>query len=178
MPEDLSESTLKENVVEPIAKTEPETDLVVWVAPARPFKRRNRQFYVTLIATASIVGLVLFFVEGWVPVVLIISLIFLFYVMSTVPPEDIEYKITNKGIKIAGRRSDWETLGRFWFSRRFDTRLLVIETYTIPGRIELVIEPYKNEEIQSAIAKFLVHEEIPPSNLDKAAVWFAKKLPQ
>src|SRR5690554_6974200 len=107
MPEENQESTLKDIVPTKVVQEEPEKDLVSWTAPARPFKTRNRKFYVTLIATAGIVGLVIFFVEGWVPVILIISLIFLFYIMSTVPPEEVEYKITNKGIKIAGRRTDW-----------------------------------------------------------------------
>ena len=87
---------------------EPERDLVTWTAPARPFKRRDRQFYVTTFAIAGIVSLVLFLAEGAMPVILIISLVFLYYVLSTVEPESIEYKITNRGIKIAGRLTPWQ----------------------------------------------------------------------
>ena len=80
---------------------EPERNLVTWTAPARPFKRRDRQFYVTTFAIAGIVSLVLFLAEGVMPVILIISLVFLYYVLSTVEPENIEYKATTRGIKIA-----------------------------------------------------------------------------
>ena len=75
------------------------------------------------------------------PVILIVSLVFLYYVMSTVEPENIEYKITTKGIKIAGRLTEWQGMTRFWFSKRFDNDLLVIGTVAIPGRIGIGDKP-------------------------------------
>ncbi len=161
-----------------VVRREPEKDLTVWTAPARPFKRRDREFYVTLAAMAGIVALILFLVEGFMPVILIVSLFFLFYVLSTVEPENVEYKITTKGIKIEERRTAWSLLGRFWFSKRFDHDLLVIESMNLPGRIEFVVLPEKKAEIQKTLSAYLVEEEIPPSFLDKSANWFSKRLPQ
>lgn len=161
------ESTLKES----------EKDLVSWVAPARPFRKADREFYITIIATAAIVGLVLFLVEGWMPVILLISIVFLFYVMTTVPPDNIQYKITSFGIKIEGKLTGWDNLIRFWFSRRFDHELLVFETRTIPGRIEFVITPEVKGEIKKTLAQYITEEEAPPSYLDKAANWLAGKIP-
>lgn len=174
-----NESTLKEtssNRGEEV-KHEPEKDLVAWQAPARPFKRRNREFYVTIVAIAAVVGLILFLVEGFMPVILIISLVFLFYVLSTVEPEDIEYKITNKGIYVAGRKTEWNNLLRFWFSRRFDSQLLIVQTVSLPGRLELVIDPGKKEEIKKTLLNYMPEEEVPPSGLDRAANWFTKRIP-
>lgn len=156
---------------------EPEKDLVTWTAPSRPFKKADREYYITIIATAAIVGLVLFLVEGWMPVVLLISIIFLFYVMTTVEPENIEYKITTAGIKMAGGLTEWSCLVRFWVSRRFDHELLVFESLNIPGRMELVISPEVKEEITKAIIKYIPEEEASPSYLDKAAGWLARKIP-
>ena len=161
-----------------VVRKEPERDLAVWVAASRPFKRRDREFYVTIMAMGGIVALVLFLVEGFMPVILIVSLFFLFYVLSTVEPEKIEYKVTTKGVKIAEKRIDWSNLGRFWFSKRFDNTLLIIESGSLPGRVELVVLPEKKEEIGKALSAYLVEEEVPPSALDKAANWFSKKLPQ
>ena len=158
-------------------KPELEKDLVTWVAPARPFKRRDKQFYVTTISIAGMVCLILFLAEGAMPVILIISLIFLYYVMSTVAPEDIEYKITNKGVKIGGRLTEWQFLGRFWFGKRFDSELLILETRMIPNRMELVVKSEVKGEIEKNLKEYLVEEEISPSNLDKAVDWFSKKLP-
>ena len=167
MPEE-TKSTLKQ---------EPEADLVSWIAPARPFKRRDRKFYTTIIAIAALCGLILFLIEGFLPVILIISIVFLFYILSTVEPENIEYKITNRGIKVGINRTDWELLGRFWFTNRFDTELLIVETAAFPGRLELVIKPEIKAEIEKNVGKYLTQEEIPASSLDKAANWFSERLP-
>ncbi len=178
MPAQNEELTEAEDVKPVVVRREPERDLAVWTAAARPFKKRNRTFYITLIAIAGIVGLILFLVEGFMPVVLIIALIFLFYVLSTVEPENIEYKITNRGLKVAEKRTDWDRCLRFWFTKRFDNELLVVEIVTIPGRLELVINPVDKEQIKKSLLIYLPEEEASPSFLDRAGDWFAKKLPQ
>lgn len=160
-----------------IAKA-PEKDLFSWKAPGRPFKRRDREFWIKVLAIAGIAGLILFIIEGLMPVILIISLIFLFYILSTVEPDVIDYKITNKGIKIADKRTAWGLLTRFWFSKRFNSELLIFETPVLPGRLELVINPKDKTAIRKALSAHLPEEEASPSNMDKAANWFSKKLPQ
>lgn len=172
-----NEGTLKDNESVQVQKKQIEKDLVSWIAPARPFKRRDRQFYVTTISIAGMVCLILFLAEGAMPVILIISLIFLYYVMSTVAPDDIEYKITSNGIRIGDKRTDWEYLGRFWFGKRYDSELLFLETSYLPNRIEIVIKPEIKEEIRKTLKDYLTEEEISPSNLDKVVEWFSKKLP-
>ena len=158
-------------------KNEPEKELISWFAPSRPFKRRDKEYYITLVAIAAIVGLVLFLVEGFMPVILVISIVFLFYVMNTVEPENIEYKVTNRGIKVADKRNDWEMLNRYWFTKRFDTQLLIIESLNFPGRLEVVVNEEIKEKLRSILNDYIKEEEIPPSFLDKAANWFSKKLP-
>lgn len=155
----------------------PEKKLFTWTGAERPFKRRDRDFWVTLLSIAAIAGLVLFLVEGVMPVILIISLLFLFYVLSTVEPGQIPYAITNKGVKVAERLTSWEVITRFWFSRRFDDSLLIFEILTLPGRLELVVNSKDKEELRKVLQKYAPEEEVPPTNLDKAANWFAKKLP-
>jgi len=182
--EDEKEGTLKEEgekargEVQPVVvRQEPEKDLVTWEAPARPFKRRDRQFYITLFAIAGIVALVLGLVEGAMPVVLIVSLVFLFYVMNTVEPGHVEYKITSKGVKVAGRKTEWSVMTRFWFMKRFDSELVIFETLVLPGRLEIVLKDGIKNEVKKAVSTYLAEEEVPPSALDKAANWFARKLP-
>jgi len=63
------------NQTENTLKPEMEKDLVTWIAPSRPFKRRDKQFYLTTVSIAGIVCLILFLAEGAMPVILIISLI-------------------------------------------------------------------------------------------------------
>jgi len=159
-------------------KITPEKDLFTWQAPARPFKRRNKDFWVTVIAIAVIFGLIIFVAEGVMPVILIISIVFLFYILSTVEPEIIEYKITNKGIKIVDRRTDMELLTRFWFTKRFNDEILVFETINVPGRLELVVNSKDKENLRKVLSAHMPEEEAPPSGIDRAANWMSRKLPQ
>lgn len=163
----------------PVVKQESkqtEKELVSWTAPARPFKRRTRQFYVTLFAIAGLMALLLIFMSEFLPILLIISLVFLYYVMSTVEPENVSYIITSKGIKIAEQRIDWINLGRFWFTKRFDTDLLVVEAANLTGRIELVLGANLKDSVKSVLEEYLVYEDVPPSIIDKASALVSQRL--
>jgi len=177
MPARQENTSQGEEITRPAVRPEPEKDLFAWKAPSRPFRRRDREFWMTVIAIAGISSLVLFLIEGAMPVILIISIVFLFYVLSTVPPEEIEYKITNKGIKIVDRRTNWDLLTRFWFSKRSDSELLVFEMLVIPWRLELVINTKDKDSLRKVLSEYLNEEEVPPSSLDKATNWFSNKLP-
>src|SRR3972149_4615619 len=138
-----------------------EKEVYKWSAPARPFKRRNREFYVSLISIAALFSLILFLIEGFLPVVLVVSLVFLFYVLSTIEPDNIDYKITNYGIRIHERLAPWQEMTRFWFVSRFGSELLIIETIRIPGRIEIIISPEDKPKIMALLNKKILHEEVP-----------------
>jgi hypothetical protein len=168
---------IQEDVVEKAPKMETEKLIFSWTAPARPFKRRDRDFWVTIIVISAIVGLILFFAEGFMPVILIISVIFLYYILSTVEPENIEYKITTWGVKMADKLNTWDKLGRFWFTKRFNDELLVFEALTLGGRLEVVIKHADKEKIKKILTRYLLHEQASPSVFDKASNWFSKKLP-
>jgi len=154
-----------------------EKELFSWSAPSRPFKKREREFWVSVMAIASVSGFIFYIIEGLMPVLLIVALVFLFYILSTVEPEEIVYKITSKGVKIVDRRTDWRVLTRFWFSERLGSNLLIFEMISLPGRLELVVNAKDKDSIRKAVLNHLPEEESPPTNLDKAANWFSQKLP-
>lgn len=160
-----------------VVRREPERDLVVWTAPARPFKIRDRQYFVTIFASAGIISLIIFLAEGIMPVILIIALVFLYYILSTVPPENVEYKITTKGIKIADKLTSWQLLDNFWFGKRMDNVVLFFNTFQIPGRIELIINPEIKDELEKEISAYIPFEKSQDSSLDKFTSWVSQKLP-
>lgn len=173
-----TQSTLNDEPQAVVVRREPERDLVTWTAPARPFKRYGRKFYVTIFSIVGIISIILFIAEGVMPVVLLISLIFLFYVLSTVPPENIEYKITNRGVKIAGKETPWQNIGRYWFTPKSGGEVLVFDTAGFAGRIQLVISPELKDRLKKEISAYVTYEEVSPSTLDKVVNWVIKKLPE
>lgn len=171
------ESTLNSEPQAVVVRREPERDLVTWTAPSRPFKRRDRKFYTTVFAIAGIIALVLFLAEGFMPVILIVAIVFLYYVLSTVPPENIEYKITTKGVKIADKVTAWQSLNRFWFSERLGSEVLVFETPLVPGRIEIIVNPEIKDDLKREISTYVPYEKVDAAGLDKFTDWVSKKLP-
>jgi len=154
-----------------------EKELFNWKAPARPFKRRDKHFWTTVVVIAVLIGFLMFIIDGVMPVILIVTVVFFYYVLSTVEPETISFSITNKGAKVFDKRTEWNELTRFWFTKRYNDELLVFEKTTFPGRLEVVINSKDKDKIREILKKYVIEEEVPPSKIDKAANWFAKKLP-
>jgi len=157
--------------------TAQEKTLFNWNSPARPFKPRSRDFYVKVISIAILFGVVLFVIDGIMPVLLIVALLFLFYVLSTVQPEQIQYKVTDKGIYIGEKRTDWDRLGRFWFSDKMGSRILNVEAANLTGKLEIMVPADHEDNITEILKRHLVNETVPPDFLDKAAHWASNRFP-
>lgn len=157
-------------------KQEEEKELFTWKAPARPFKKRDKEFFTTIIAIGFLMSLILFFIDGFLPVMVIVALVFLVYVLSTVPPDEVEHKITTRGIYFAGKINPWFELTRFWFTHRFGSELLILESFRMPGRMEFVINNEDNETIKKHLMDYVLYEEAAPNILDKAAAWLGKRV--
>lgn len=152
--------------------------LLSWRAPVRPFKKRDREFYSTAGAIAFLVMVVLFFLKEWVLIVTIIALLFLVYILSTTPPEEVEHRITNKGIETGGKNYVWNELGLFWFTKQWgETILNVSAPFQMPGRLMMLLGKEKEENLRKLLERFLEHEEMPPTMMEKAGNWLARKVP-
>ena len=103
-------------------------------------------------------ALILFFAEGFMPVVLIIALVFLYYTLNTVEPDKVSYKITNLGVKVGNSTMDWEVINNFWFSKKLDSEILVLELSAIPGRMNLVINTQDKSKIRQTMKKYAPEE--------------------
>lgn len=152
--------------------------LLVWKAPIRPYKKRDREFFSTAAAIAFLVIVILVFLKEWFLIVAIIALSFLTYVLATVPPEEVEHRITNKGIVTGGKNYIWDELANFWFSEQWGGKILNVRTpFQFPGRISLLLGDQKQESVEKLLSRFLELEEESPTITEKAGKWLAKKIP-
>lgn len=153
--------------------------LYSWQAPARPFKRRDKEFWTTVLAIVFLVALILFFVKEWFLIAAIIALTFVYYVLSTVEPEEMEYKITNRGIIYAGTTYPFETISQFWFSEKYGQRIVNFELRGggLVGRLIILVGKGDEKTMRTILLKYLLEEEVKPNFLDKAADWVQKKVP-
>ena len=153
--------------------------LFSWSGPVRPFKKRGREFFSTVIALAILVGIIFFFIEGVMPVIVIGAVVFLVYILSTVPPGDVDYSITNRAIRVGEKGYFWEQMSRFYFTERWGQELLVVDMPTaFPGRLEMVLTgEIDKEALKEALLKYLPMEKTAPGFLDKAVKWLSDKIP-
>ncbi len=158
-------------------RPQPEQVVLDWRAPARPFKKRNRQYYVTIGMIVFLISLILFFAGQFLPIAVVFAVAFLAYVLSAVPPEEIQNAITTYGIRTENNLYYWDELGRFWFTDKYGQKLLHVETVRFPNQITIVLGAQNPEEVEVVLSEVLLQEKPLPSSFDKAAAWLQEKIP-
>lgn len=155
-----------------------EKTLFEWEAPERAFQRRDRDFWITAVAILALVSVIFIFIKEFFLVIALGSVLFLYYVLSTVPPGRIKNKISNRGIYFGEARYPWELLERFWFKKSLSSELLLIGTkLKFPRQISLVVEEKDKERIREIVAKRIPLLETPANTVDKITKWFGERLP-
>ena len=149
-----------------------------WMAPERAYQKKDRDFWITVISILLLVSVILFFVKEFFLIVALVSVLFLYYVLSTVPPQDIKYKITNRGIYFGENRYEWDMFTRFWFKTSLSNEMIHFETILrFPSQISLVINKEDKERIKELVVKKLPLIEESPNFVDKLTKWGVSKLP-
>ena len=176
-----NKSTLKTSTKNPSEVTVvpgPTKDLLVWRAPARPFKKRNREYFSTVVAIVFLLVVILLFIKEWLLIGVIIALMFVSYVLATVPPEEVTHRITTRGVVTGGKTYKWEWFTRFWFSQKWDNDLVYFEALQVfPRQIQLVLKGQSKDEVKKVVERYLLFEKPKKTLMDKAADWLQKKVP-
>lgn len=173
-------STLKEdkNLPLEVLPVKELKTLLSWRASARPFKKRDKEFWTTILAIIFLICLILLFVKEWFLIATIFALTFVYYVLSTVPPEEIDYQLTNRGIRFAKVDYPWESFYRFWISEKWGQKVLNVEGKVgFGGRLMLMLGKQGEGKVKEIMTRYLLHEEAPPTFFDQASEWLSKKIP-
>lgn len=151
--------------------------LYSWKAPTRPFKKRDREFWTTVIAIVFLVALILFFVKEWFLIAAVISLTFVYYVLSTVKPEEIDCVLNNKGVFYVGQLYPWEGFFRFWFSSQYDQKMVNLDMRGgLVSRLSLMVGEGDEAKIKETLSKYLTEETPNPTLIDNAGKWLQEKV--
>ena len=165
-----------EKNIDPENEKEPEVYLG-WTSPSRLFKKRNAEFYKTIGAIVFLLTIILVFASEYVLVLALLSIMFLVYVLSTVPPENVDHRITNLGIESAGHYYRWEELSEFWFDSQWDQNLLVLKPFFGP-RTVILLGLERKEKVRELLAKRIPYRETPDKTwVDNASSWLSSKIP-
>jgi len=160
-----------------IPKPRPEEMILEWDAPSRPFKKRNRQYHTTVLTIAILLSLILFFAGQVLTIAVVIAVVFLGYVMSTIPPHAITNKITSYGIRSEDNLYYWEELGRFWFDEKHGEKILHVEVGRFPHRLALLLGQMRADILTEIISEVLLQQKPALTSTEKFAEWLKKKVP-
>ena len=148
-----------------------------WSSPSRLFKKRDAEFYKMIGAIVFLLTIILVFASEFVLVLAMLSIVFLVYVLSTVPPENVDHRITNLGIESAGHYYRWEELSEFWFDSQWGQALLVLKPFMGP-RIVILLGLEKKEKVRELLTKHIPFRETPDRTwVDNASSWLSAKIP-
>lgn len=153
-------------------------ELLVWRSPARVFVARDKKWFTNVFLIVLILSVILVFMREFITISVLLAITFLSYVLATVPPDEIEHKITNKGVTTAGHSYFWEELRDFWFSKKYGRDIVNIDTKKgFPGRLIILLQGHSQEKVKEILSKYLTFQEKPElSWMEKTTEKFTSRL--
>jgi hypothetical protein len=151
--------------------------LLSWTSPSRLFKKRDKEYFTNIGAIVFLLVIILIFAREFVLIAAVVSIVFLIYVLSTVPPEEVQHHITNLGIESTGQFYRWNTLSEFWFEEQWGQVMLVVKQTAGP-RIIILLGSQDRQRVRDLVAVHIPYREVPEKTwVDNAASWLSKKVP-
>ena len=152
-------------------------EYITWKSPSRLFKKRDKDFFRNIAAIVFLLLVILVFAREFSLILAVLSISFLVYVFSTIPPEDVTHRITNRGIESGGHFYPWDSLRDFWFETQWDQTMMVI--VPVQGtRIIILLGTTPKQTMKDILGRFMTFKEEPQKTVvDSAASWLAKKVP-
>lgn len=151
--------------------------IVSWKSPVHIFKSRSKKYFtkVSLYALVSILAAIAFgefFLVG-----VILAIVFVVLVLANAAPEIIEHKINNMGIISGGKVFLWEDLDSFWFEKRGEERLFMVQTNLhFPSRLIILLTTISERTLLDLLEKHLHYHHAPVHTLfDKWAQTLQKR---
>ena len=163
----------------PIVVTHPEDIygenkvLLSWKADSRPVKKAfNQKFIRTGIVIGVVVALLLAMMQEFFLILVVVSVVFISYVLSNAPIEVVENELTTHGVKTAGQFFYWHEL-----KKSSDVELLAVDVLDkLPGRLFLSFSQDDRVAIKEIFAKHITYvEEEPLTAIDKLYFRFLDK---
>lgn len=142
-------------------KVEQREILLSWSAPDRHFVELNRRTYFMILACVVAFSLILVLVGQYYLMAAIGAVMFLVYVLGTVPPGNVTHTITNKGVETAGEKYEWSNLVDFWYSKRDDQMFLNVGTdLRFPGRLLMLVGEKDVKKVYDVLQDHLIYRDI------------------
>ena len=153
--------------------------LVSWNAPGRPFRKKGKQFFLSVTLILLFFEVILFLFSQYELMMVLLALTFLSVMLSIVPPHDFHYKITTEGIKVEDYFYIWSELYDFYFKRIDGVDILIVRTQTFfPGELKISLGHLTRDHVRKVLVNYLPYREfVKPTFMEKSADWLTQNFP-
>jgi hypothetical protein len=153
--------------------------LLSWTGPGRPYKRRTKQFFLTVILLAFLFEVIAFLFSQYLLMLVIFFLVLMSFSFVLVPPKNFHYRISTEGITVEDHFYLWQELYDFYFKRREGIDILHVRTHSfLPGELIIPLGDITKEHVRSALLSYLPYREvIKPTFMEKSADLLVKNFP-
>ncbi len=154
-----------------------EKKVLEWSSYERPHKVWTREFYSSVIVIAFLVSVILFFIEGLMPVFVVWALVFMLWAMSRTEPATTANTMTTWGLRSADKFYDYQRMTNFWMETKWGSRLLRINLVDSPWHVVFVVGKENEEKIKEEMSKVVPFMEPQPTAMDRFTKWLGEKVP-
>ncbi len=153
--------------------------LLTWKAPGRPFRKRGKEYYLTSLLAAILIEIILFLFAQYMLMMVVLSFVFLSFVLVTIPPHDFTYRLSTEGISMEDHFYLWQELYDFYFKNKEGAETLHIRTQAfLPGELIIPLGHVDKEHLKSILLQALPYREIiKPTFMEKSADWLSRTFP-
>jgi len=153
--------------------------LISWRAPARPFRKKDRSYFTTVATLILLLSMISLLTGQVLLIFTLLGIGFVIYALNSVPPEDIDYKLSTQGVTIGEHFYHWDTLDSFWFNEKENHQILNILTHLhFPAMLIIILDGVDQEAVKKVCASYLpFHEIAPKSTIDKWSESLQKHFP-
>ncbi len=153
--------------------------LVSWKAPSHIFKKRDRSWYTTIGVIVFVLILIATLAQEFLAIGVILAFCFVYFVLSSTQPGEVEHKITTEGVVTSDFSYTWEELSGFWFDKKQELEILVLETKKkFPPNLILLLDKVDRELIKEILSRHLMFWEKPKTSFaEKVGNFLSKKVP-
>jgi hypothetical protein len=156
----------------------PKEVFLQWEAQSRVHKKGlNKKMSRTMIVIGAVISLFLAVMGEFFLILVVGSIIFMSYVLSVTPPENVSYEISNYGIMFGEQMFYWDQLKQYFFSYSSGQELLCVDSKeSLPGRVFISIRAGDKDKIKDILSRYLAFlKEEPVTVMDKTYKSFTDK---
>ena len=135
--------------------------LFEWEAPDRyEFKFNSKPFLIIVILSLFFI-LLLAILRNYFLMGSIVALLFLVYVAGTTKPQIVKHKITARGFDTGGRLYEWYLLKNFYFTKKGEQLMLLVETsLRFPAMLMFLVNEKDKEAIFVLLQEKLLYKDV------------------